>query len=141
MYQGNVARTKRCGIIGQFPPIGMRTQAILRHSTLHLYLLPPQFQCILLTFSEIQQLSARRFVVLIASNKDRSVRIGSQTSRIPDTWATRKHTATREKTGRWTSQDTFAFPLVAHKGDIWSSKRQIPLTNLTLKAWSEKFRQ
>src|SRR5215472_19173445 len=116
MHKGNAARIERRGITGQLTPVSMCAQAIFGYRTLHLYLSSPQFQRILLVFSQVEQLLAGRFLVLVAGNENRSVGVWSQASRVPRTRPTGEHSTTGENTGRGTSQDTFTFLFITHKG-------------------------
>src|SRR5258708_22587701 len=132
MHKGNAARIERRGITGELTPIGMGAQAIFGHRTLHLYLLSPQFQRILLVFSQIKQLLARRFLVLVACNENRGIGVCSQARCVPGTRPTSKHSTTGENAGRRASQDTFTFLFITYKGDVWPGEGEISLANLSL---------
>src|SRR5258708_18905545 len=119
----------------------MGAQAIFGHRTLHLYLLSPQFQGILLVFGQIKQFLTGRFLVLVAGNENRGIGVWSQAGRVPGTGPTGEHTATGENTGWRASQDTFAFLFITYKGDVWPGKGEIALANLALQARGQKFRQ
>src|SRR6266446_1959840 len=127
MHKGNAARIERRGITGELTSVGMCAQAIFVHRTLHLYLLSPQFQRILLVFGQVKQLLAGRFLVLVAGNENRGIGVWSQAGRVPGTRPTSKHATTGENTGRGASQDTFAFLFITYKGDVWPGKGEIAL--------------
>src|SRR5256885_4865617 len=116
MHKGNVARIERRGVTGKFTAVGMCAQAIFGHSTLHLYLLSPQFQGVLLVFGQVKQLLAGRFLILVAGNENRGIGVRSQAGCVPGTWPTGEHATTGENTGWRTSQDTFAFLFITYKG-------------------------
>src|SRR5262249_30287541 len=141
MHKSNIARAKRRSKVSKLTPISVGTQAIFSHHALHLHLLSPQFQRIAFMFSQIKQLPARRFLILVASNKNRSIWVRSQVSRIPDARPTGQHTTTGENTGWRTSQDTFALLFIAHKSNIRPGEREIALANLPLETRSQKFRE
>src|SRR5713101_2103941 len=105
MHKGNAARIERRGITGELTSVGMCAQAIFVNGTLHLYLLSPQFQRILLVFGQVKQLLAGRFLVLVAGNED---------------------------TGRGADQDTFAFLFITYKGDVWPGEGEISFAHLSL---------
>src|SRR5260221_7073624 len=132
MHKGNAARIERRGITGELTPVSMCAQAIFGHRTLHLYLLSPQFQRILLVFGQVEQLLAGRFLVLVAGNENRGIGVRSQTGSVPGTRPTGEHATTGENTGRRASQDTFAFLFITYKGDCWPVERVLSVWNLSL---------
>src|SRR5258708_34538792 len=132
MHKGNVARIERRGITGELTPVGVCAQAIFGHRTLHLYLLSPQFQRILLVFGQVEQLLAGRFLVLVAGNENRGIGVRSQTGSVPGTRPTGEHATTGENTGARASADTLRVLFITYKGDVWPGEREISLANLSL---------
>src|SRR5260221_11471455 len=131
MHKGNVARIERRGITCELSPVGGRAEAIFDHRTLHLYLLSPQFQRILLVFCQVEQLLARRFLVLVAGNENRGIGDRSQAGRVPGARPTGEHSTTGENTGRGASRDTLPCLFITYKGDVWPGERELSLANLS----------
>src|SRR5713226_1615032 len=139
MHQGHLLWPQG-GCIGcQFAPIGVGAQVVLGNVTENLYRLSPHIQRISLLFSQVQQPSSRRLLILIARNQDGCLLAWGKPGRVPGTGATREHSTTADDTGRWPCQQTFSLPFVTYKGYRRAGEGRVSLANLPLQDRREGF--